>query len=115
MTKEKLFKTFISIIEIAVIFSLMFSFALIFRNARKQGRLFDVSKNWTVALDDELYTNVDISNFRFSNDVNGNIKTLTMTKELSEEMLSDTTLRVYNKLCTMSVYLDDELMRIGGL
>lgn len=110
MTKEKLFKTFISIIEIAIIFSLMVSFALIFRNARKQGRLFDVSKNWTVTLDDEMYTNVDISNFRFSNDVNGNIKTLTMTKELSEEMLSNTTLRVYNKLCTMSVYLDDELI-----
>lgn len=110
MKKEKLFRSFIAFIEIAIIISLMVSFALIFRNARKQGKIYDISKEWSVVLDDELYTNVDISGFRFSKDVSGNIKSLTMTRQLNEEMLTGTTLRVYNRLCKMSVYVDDELI-----
>lgn len=110
MRKEKLFNIFISVVEVAVILSLLFSFLLIFKNAERQGKVFDVSDNWNIILGDELYTNIDITGFRFSKDVKNDIQSLVMTRELSEEMLDGTTLRVYNKLCTLEVYIDDELL-----
>ena len=110
MRKTKLFRILFSVVEAAVIISLLFSFLLIFRNAEKQGRVFDIKNNWDITLDDELYTNISITGFRFSPDLKSNIQTLTMSRELTEDMLTGTTLRVYNKLCTMEVYLDDELI-----
>ena len=61
MRKENLFKIFISVVEVAVILSLLFSFLLIFKNAERQGKVFDISDNWEITLGDELYTNVNIT------------------------------------------------------
>ncbi len=110
MNKEKLFRIIISVVETAIIISLITSFLLIFRNAGKQGKVFGISEGWDVTLDDELYTNIDIKDFRFPRDLSGNIQTVTMTRVVTEDMLDDTTLRVYNRLSSMEAYMDDELI-----
>ncbi len=110
MKKRSLSKILLSVVEAAVVVSLLFTFWLIFKNAGRQGTVYDITEGWDIKIDETLFTNASINEFRFTRDLDSNIEELTMSRMLSEDMLHDSTLRVYDRLCAMEVYFDDELI-----
>lgn len=83
------------------------------RNSKEAGEVYKLTDGWTVKCNDEVYENVDLSEFRLP--ITGLGDWIVMTNTLPEDMPDDLTMRIHTIYCVSRVLIDGSEVYNYGL